>query len=110
MISQANSPLNRVARISAWLLLATIVVMIVSGWGITRTEIIYNTFFGLIDRGLADSIHRTIQIPMAAIFLTHVLVSSRVYFFKAVRPMLANALLIAIGIIVFGIFIYVEQA
>jgi hypothetical protein len=57
---KANAYLKWTARVSAWLLLVGIIVLLISGWGITRTEIIYKASFGLIDRGAADSIHRAI--------------------------------------------------
>jgi uncharacterized membrane protein len=65
--------LRRIARASAWLLWITIIILLISGWGITRTEIIYKASLGLIDRGEADSIHRMIQVPAAVFFTTHVL-------------------------------------
>jgi len=43
--------LRRLSRISAWLLLVAVLVLVVSGWGITHTEIIYKATFGLIDGG-----------------------------------------------------------
>jgi hypothetical protein len=69
--------LKRMARASAWLLLITIIVLLISGWGITHTEIIYKASLGLIDRGEADSIHRAIQVPAAVFFITHVLLNVR---------------------------------
>ena len=48
--------LKIISRISAWLLLAAAVILIFSGWGITRTEIIYKVTFGLIDRRLANNL------------------------------------------------------
>ena len=56
--------LRRLSRISAWLLLATIAVLAVSGWGITRTDIIYKASFHLIDRAVADTIHRASNLPI----------------------------------------------
>jgi len=53
--------LRRLSRISAWLLLATVAVLVVSGWGITHTDVIYKATFSFNDRGLADSIHRCNQ-------------------------------------------------
>jgi len=96
--------LRWIARACAWLLLITIIILLVSGWGITRTEIIYKASRGLIDRGDADSIHRAIQVPAAVFFTTHVLLNVRLnlpsrYLRKA---WLFNGLLVAIGVCVVG--------
>ena len=84
--------------------------MAVSGWGITHTEIIYQASFGLIDRGLANSIHRASHIPAAVLFLTHVLTLVRLRLPRRCleRVWLANSLIIAIGIGVFSLAIYIE--
>jgi cytochrome b subunit of formate dehydrogenase len=102
--------LRRIARTSAWLLLITIIVLLISGWGITRTEIIYKASLGLIDRGEADSIHRAIQVPAAVFFTMHVLLNVRLnlpsrYLRKA---WLVNSLLVAIGVCVVGGVVFME--
>jgi cytochrome b subunit of formate dehydrogenase len=67
--------LKRIAEASAWALLVTIIVVIVSGWVITQTGIIHRLTFGLIDRGLANAIHRAANVPLALFFLLHVLIN-----------------------------------
>ena len=102
--------LRRIARASAWLLLITIIVLLISGWGITRTEIIYKASLGLIDRGEADSIHRAIQVPAVMFFTMHVLVNVRLNLpSRCVRKAwLFNSLLVAIGVCVVGGVVYME--
>jgi len=46
-----NEQAKRITKVVAWLLVALMIVALVSGWGITRTEIIYQASRGLIDRG-----------------------------------------------------------
>jgi succinate dehydrogenase/fumarate reductase cytochrome b subunit len=101
---------RRISRISAWLLLATVGVLIISGWGITHTEIIYKATFHLVDRRLADSIHRATNLPLAFFFLSHVLTNIRLLFSnKKSRDMrIIDSVLIVIGLIVMGLFIYIE--
>jgi len=67
--------LKRIARASSWLLLLSVVVLVVSGWGITQTSVIYHLTGGLIDRGKADSIHRAAVLPLSIFFLLHVLIN-----------------------------------
>ena len=102
--------LKRMARASAWLLLITLIVLLVSGWGITRTEIIYKASLGLIDRGAADSIHRAIQVPAAVFFATHVLLNVRLNLpSRYLRKVwLFSILLVIIGVCVVGGVVYME--
>lgn len=107
---KANVYLKRMARISAWLLLAAIIVLLISGWGITRTEIIYKASFGLIDRGAADSIHRVIQVPLAVVFVTHVLTNVRLKLPSRClkKAWLFNSILVAIGVCLLAGVVYME--
>jgi hypothetical protein len=63
-----TSGLRRIARINAWLLLVVVALLIFTGWGITHTAIIYKVTFGLVERGLADSIHKAINLPGIVFF------------------------------------------
>ena len=107
---KADLYLRRIARASAWLLLITLIILLISGWGITRTEIIYKASLHLIDRGTADSIHRAIQVPAALFFTTHVLLNVRLNLpSRCVRKgWLFNSLLMIIGVCVVGGVVYME--
>jgi hypothetical protein len=100
-----------IARVSAWLLLVALIISVVSGWGITRTGVIYKISFGLIDRGRADAVHRATQVPMMAILLVHVLVNAKVglsgRFPRAITAV--NIILILIGALVLAGAIYMER-
>jgi len=102
--------LRRIGRASAWLLLIAIIVLLISGWGITRTEIIYRASLGLIDRGAADSIHRAIQVPAAVFFTAHVLLTVRLNLSSRClrKAGLFNGLLVVIGACVVGGVVYME--
>lgn len=105
-----NFWLKRISSISSWLLLASVAVLLLSGWGITQTEIIYNISFGLIDRRLADSIHRATVLPLAFFFLLHVLINIRLKITSQRRfiTWLANSFFIAIGGCIMALVIYME--
>jgi len=102
--------LKNFTRISAWLLLAGVVILVVSGWGITHTEIIHKATFGLIDRRLADSIHRATNLPLAVLFLSHVLLNIRLAAYKTNqhRPWLINSTLMIIGLLLTILVFYME--
>lgn len=107
---KADLYLRRIARASAWLMLITIIVLLVSGWGITRTGIIYKASLGLIDRGAADSIHRAIQVPAAVFFTTHVLLNVRLNLPSRClrKAWLLSILLVIIGACAVGGVVYME--
>ncbi len=108
--SRAALNLRRIARISAWLLLAAVIISLVSGWGITRTEIIYKASFGIIDRKLAKYIHRATQVPMAAVFLSHLLINIKLGLLteRVPKSWLVNALLIVVGLCLLLMVVYME--
>jgi cytochrome b subunit of formate dehydrogenase len=102
--------LKRIARASAWALLVTIVVAVVSGWGITQTGVIYRLTFGLIDRGLADAIHRAANVPLAIFFLSHVFINIKLKVPQRSpsKGWLTNSILGVIGAGLLAIMIYME--
>jgi hypothetical protein len=102
--------LKRIARASAWALLATIIVAVVSGWGITQTGIIYRLTFGLINRGLADAIHRATNVPLALFFLSHVFINIKLMISQRnrARGLLTSILLGVVGGGILAIVIYME--
>ena len=109
-VNSINPWLKIISRTSAWLLLAGVAVLIVSGWGITQTSVIYNATFGLVDRRLADAIHRATNIPLTVFFLVHVLTNIKISLSRsrASRQWLINGILIIIGLALLGVMVYME--
>ena len=103
--------LRRLARISAWALLVGVVVLVVSGWGITQTGVIYRLSFGLIDRRLADTIHRQTNLPLAVFFLLHVMVNVKISLTRRhpSGPWLINSLLILVGLGLLAAAVYMDH-
>lgn len=102
--------LKILTRISAWLLLAAAVILIFSGWGITRTEIIYKITFGLIDRRLANYIHRATNIPLTIFFLSHLFINARLMLFRKIpqKIRIFDGILIVTGILLVLLVLYME--
>ena len=102
--------LRYLSRLSAWLLVAAAVILVLSGWGITRTEIIYKTTFGLVDRRLANYIHRFATIPLSVFFMSHVLINARLTLFRKIprRIRIIDGILIFIGVLVIMLVLYME--
>ena len=103
--------LKLISRASAWLLLITVAILVVSGWGITNTSIIYEITFGLIDRGVANTIHQATNIPLAVFFLCHVLANIRLLISTKKSALIGptNILLILVGLGLLAIFILMEN-
>ena len=102
--------LRIISRISAWLLLTAAVVLVFSGWGITRTEIIYKVTFGLIDRRLANYIHRATNIPLSIFFLSHLFINVRLILFRKIphKIRIFDGILIVAGILLALVVLYME--
>jgi hypothetical protein len=107
---RAKALLGRLARLSAWVVLVGVIVLVLSGWGITQTGIIYRLTFGLVDRRLADTIHRSSNMPLAFFFLSYVLVNIKLAISHK-RPAgewLINSILIVIGGLLMASVVYME--
>ena len=102
--------LKSISFISAWLLLTAAVLLVLSGWGITRTEIIYKITFGLVDRRLANYIHRATNIPLVIFFISHVLINARLSLFCKIphRIRIVDGILIFAGVLVTVLVLYME--
>jgi thiosulfate reductase cytochrome b subunit len=102
--------LKRIARISSWLLLVCVVILVVSGWGVTQTGVIHKITFGLVDRRVADAIHRATVFPLAFFFLLHVFINIRLSLKSRrnyVKQIVTWALLV-FGALILGIVVYME--
>jgi thiosulfate reductase cytochrome b subunit len=106
---KTDSLLRKLARVSAWALLAGIVMLVISGWGITQTGVIYNLSFGMVDRRLADAIHRAANAPAVFFFLAHVLINIKLAIARR-HPSgrLADIILIIAGILLMVMTVYIE--
>ena len=92
------------------MLLVGVVILVVSGWGITQTDVIYKATFWLVDRRLADEIHRAVNGPLAVIFLAHVISNAKLYFLrkKTGKIWLTDIILIGVGIILLAGVVYMQ--
>jgi len=97
--------------VSAWVLLAGVVVLILTGFGITQTGVIYRLSGGLIDRGLADRVHRASNVPLAFFFLAHVFINIQVLVTRrrsSAARWITGTVLIIVGIALMAGMVYME--
>lgn len=101
---------RKLARLSSWLLLVSVAVLVFSGWGITQTGVIYDITGGLIDRATANTIHRVTVLPLSIFFLMHVFINiglgitSRYSYVKQI----INWALLALGASILALVVYME--
>lgn len=109
-VYKPGSWLKGLARASAWALLVSVVVLVISGWGITRSGLIYSLSLGLIDRRVANTIHDNMNLPLAVFFLVHVTANLKISLSRShpSRPWLINGLLIAFGLALLAAVVYMD--
>jgi hypothetical protein len=103
--------LKRLSMFSAWVLLAGVAILIISGFGITQTGIIYRLSGGLIDRRIADQIHRASNVPLAFFFISHVFINIHIKFTHRTSLLckwLSGAILSLVGMALIAGMIYLE--
>ena len=91
--------LIKVSRFCAWALVLLILLYVLSGFGMTRSGLIYKATGGLMDRGAALKIHTLLVIPMILAFLLHTLISIR---FTMIRWNVKNKVVLNYGFIGLG--------
>jgi hypothetical protein len=113
-VSANNNSLNpiwkKLTRLSAWALLAGVIILLMSGWGITQTGVIHRITFGLVDRRLADAIHRDTNGPLAFFFLAHVLINIKINISQKLPAWnwLTNSVAALVGMASMAAVIYLE--
>jgi hypothetical protein len=61
-----------IRRIVAWLLATTVLVFLISGFGITEFRVVEEATFGLLTKPLAFKMHEVIWIPFLMLMITHI--------------------------------------
>lgn len=64
-------------RIIHWGLLASIVVYVISGFGITQARIVEPMTFGLLGKNLAFKIHDYVFFPFVILLILHLYITFR---------------------------------
>ena len=80
----------------------------ISGWGITQTGVIHEITLGLVDRRLANAIHRAANVPLALFFSLHVFTNIQLGLRtnrSAVRWIVAGVLVLA-GFLIMWLVVY----
>lgn len=102
--------LLKISRLCAWSLIAFILLYIITGYGMTKSYLVY-ALFGM-DRGLALKLHTYLTIPMMLAFICHTLISVR---FAMIRwnvsnKNVLNLVFLALGIVLISLSIWAYLA
>ena len=109
-VKSADYYLVKFNRLIVWILLALIVVLIVSGYGLTKPTLINMLTFGLIDHQTAFDLHSLLDLPLFILLTIHVLIEVKLslmrWGFKNWR--LLNSLILLLGSVCLLLVLYIE--
>jgi len=99
-------------RAIVWVLLFFMILLIISGYGLTKPNLIYSLTGGIIDHWTAAYLHTLLDVPLSLLLLLHVAIEIR---FSLTRwgfknKKLLNLLMLMLGSILLILIIYVEGA
>jgi hypothetical protein len=112
----SRKPLNyylmKVNRAIVWLLLLFMVILIISGYGLTKPNLITSLSGGLIDYQAARYLHTILDAPLMILLLVHVMIEIKFSFvrwgFK--NKSLLNSIIFILGLTILLLFLYMDSA
>lgn len=107
-----NYYLIKINRVIVWILLILMIVFIVTGYGLTRPNLIYSWTGGQINYEFSDFLHSNLDVPLIILFFIHVLIEVK---FSLMRwgiknHKLLNLLILVLGIISITIILYINSS
>jgi hypothetical protein len=109
---KSNYYLIRINRIIVWALLGLMLLILISGYGLTNPRLIMTITGGIIDHNTALFIHTTFDVYLTLLLFIHVFIEVKFIFmrwgFKKER--LLNILLLILGIVSVVFLFYLESA
>ncbi len=108
----ANYYLMKINRKIVWVLLFFMILLIVTGYGLTKPNLIYSLTGGIINFQTASYLHRLLDLPLMILLLIHVIIEIK---FSLMRwgfknQKLLNLLMLMLVSICLILIIYVEGA
>ncbi|UCH32728.1 MAG: hypothetical protein JSV05_04980 [Candidatus Bathyarchaeota archaeon] len=108
----ANYYLMKVNRAIVWILLFFMILLVVTGYGLTKPNLISFLTGGILDFFTASYLHTLLDVPLFVLLLVHVIVEVK---FSLMRwgfknQKLVNLLMLALGLISLALILYVDGA
>jgi hypothetical protein len=99
-------------RVIVWILLLFMLMLIISGYGLTKPSLIRFLSGGWIDYHTALLIHTSLDTPLLILLLTHVLIEMKFALMRwgIKNQKLLNLLMLTLGSICLMLIIYVKLA
>jgi len=102
----------KINRAIVWVLLFFMILFIVTGYGLTKPNLIYSLTAGLVDYWAAFRLHTMLDVPLLILLLVHVLIEIKFslmrWGFK--KQKLLNLLMFMLGSIYLILILYVDGA
>lgn len=107
-----NYYLMKANRVIVWILLLFMLMLIISGYGLTKPSLIRFLSGGWIDYHTALLIHTSLDTPLLILLLTHVLIEMKFALMRwgIKNQKLLNLLMLTLGSICLMLIIYVKLA
>jgi cytochrome b subunit of formate dehydrogenase len=107
-----NHYLMKLNRVIVWILLLFILMLIISGYGLTKPSLIRSLTGGWIDYHTALLIHTSLDTPLLVLLLTHVLIEMKFTLMRwgVKNQKLLNLLMLILMLICLILIIYVKFA
>jgi hypothetical protein len=107
-----NYYLMRIDRVVVWILLLFMILIIVTGYGLTKPNLIYSLTGGTINFQSASYLHRVLDLPLMIFLLIHVVIETK---FSLMRwgfknQKLLNLLLLMLASICLILIIFIDGA
>ena len=107
-----NYYLMRINRIIVWFLLFFMILLIVTGYALTKPNLIHSLTGGIIDYRTAFDLHTLLDVPLLILLLIHVIIELK---FSLIRwgfknKKLLNSLMLTLGFICLILVFYIEVA
>ena len=102
----------KINRAIVWVLLSFMILLIVTGYGLTKPNLIYSLTGGLVDYWAALHLHTLLDVPLLILLLIHVIIEIKFslmrWGFK--KQKLLNLLMFMLGSICLILILYVDVA
>ena len=97
-------------RLIVWVLLALMIVLVVSGYGLTKPNLIRDLTGGLINHRIATQLHYLLDLPLMVFLLVHVTIEVRFSFIRwgFRNKKLLNMLVLILGLTSLLLVVYVD--
>jgi len=107
-----NYYLMKANRVIVWILLLFMLMLIISGYGLTKPSLIRFLSGGWIDYHTALLIHTSLDTPLLILLLTHVLIEMKFALMRwgIKNQKLLNLLMLTLGSICLMLIIYIKLA